>query len=171
MKVPRERAAEVLTMSSDFEEDPVTLEEVAAKAVEDVVAVESGPQKVLPLLQYLDRKQKKYADGRTNESYVEIVRNRTRAKVVVTAEVAGVSQQKQSTKHFRRDRLRKLRSEDIQSKSARVLEEEDEEEVERAKCASVDLLSRQEACRTAYDAKTLKVDELSAAAKKTEHEY
>lgn len=46
MKVPREWAAEVLTMSSDTKEDPVALEEVAAKAVEDVAAAESGPQKV-----------------------------------------------------------------------------------------------------------------------------
>ncbi|OAE25008.1 hypothetical protein AXG93_523s1120 [Marchantia polymorpha subsp. ruderalis] len=88
-------------------------EKVAAKAVEDVATVESGPQKlistkystetvnletseepsaeetqssvfgatdvlcvqVLPLLQYLNRKRKKYANARTNESYVDIMRN------------------------------------------------------------------------------------------------
>ncbi|OAE22206.1 hypothetical protein AXG93_1248s1000 [Marchantia polymorpha subsp. ruderalis] len=47
MKVPREQVAEVLTMYSDTEEDPVALEEVAAKAVEDVAVAESGPQKVI----------------------------------------------------------------------------------------------------------------------------
>ncbi|OAE19891.1 hypothetical protein AXG93_1130s1440 [Marchantia polymorpha subsp. ruderalis] len=46
MKVPRERLAEVLTMSSDTKEKPVALEEVAAKAVEDVAIVKNGPQKV-----------------------------------------------------------------------------------------------------------------------------
>lgn len=46
---------------------------------------------VLPLLQYLDRKREKYAEDRTNQSYVEIVRNRTRIKVAVAvaAEVAA----------------------------------------------------------------------------------
>lgn len=45
------------------------------------------------------------------------------------------------------------------------------EDVKRAKCVNVDLLSRLEACRTAYDAESLKVDELSAAAKEKEQEY
>ncbi|OAE21092.1 hypothetical protein AXG93_3661s1170 [Marchantia polymorpha subsp. ruderalis] len=45
-KEPQDQAAEVLTVFSDTEEDPVALEEVAAKAVEDVAAAESGPQKV-----------------------------------------------------------------------------------------------------------------------------
>lgn len=43
--------------------------------------------------------------------------------------------------------------------------------MERGKCASVDLLKRLEACRTAYDAESLKVDEFSAAAKEKEQEY
>ncbi|OAE30476.1 hypothetical protein AXG93_942s1190 [Marchantia polymorpha subsp. ruderalis] len=42
---PRAEAAEVLTVSSDTKEDPVALEEVAAKAVEDVAAAEGEPQK------------------------------------------------------------------------------------------------------------------------------
>lgn len=44
------------------------------------------------------------------------------------------------------------------------------EDVERAKCVTVDLMSRLEACRTAYNAKSLRVDELTAAAEK-EQEY
>ncbi|OAE32870.1 hypothetical protein AXG93_3052s1000 [Marchantia polymorpha subsp. ruderalis] len=40
-------AGEVLTVSSNTEENPVALEEVAAKAVEDVAATESGLQKVI----------------------------------------------------------------------------------------------------------------------------
>lgn len=41
MRVPRERAAEVLIVSSDTEEDSVALEEVAAMFVEDMAATES----------------------------------------------------------------------------------------------------------------------------------
>lgn len=46
MKAPQERAAEVLRMSSNTEKYPMALEEVAAKAIEDVEAVECGPHKV-----------------------------------------------------------------------------------------------------------------------------
>ncbi|OAE27041.1 hypothetical protein AXG93_3101s1000 [Marchantia polymorpha subsp. ruderalis] len=45
------------------------------------------------------------------------------------------------------------------------------EDVERAKCASVDLMKRLEACRTAYDTESLKVDELQAAAEEKKLEY
>lgn len=40
---PRDQAAEVMTVSSDTEENLVALEEVAARAVEDVAAAESEP--------------------------------------------------------------------------------------------------------------------------------
>lgn len=43
---PRDQAAEVLTVSSETKEDLLALEEVAAKAVEDVAAAESELQKV-----------------------------------------------------------------------------------------------------------------------------
>ncbi|OAE31812.1 hypothetical protein AXG93_1838s1220 [Marchantia polymorpha subsp. ruderalis] len=46
MKTYRERTAEVLAVSSDIEEDPLALEEVVAKAVEDVGVAEGEPQKV-----------------------------------------------------------------------------------------------------------------------------
>ncbi|OAE29585.1 hypothetical protein AXG93_4003s1060 [Marchantia polymorpha subsp. ruderalis] len=42
---PRAEAAELLSVYSDTEEDPVALEEVAAKAVEDMAAAECEPQK------------------------------------------------------------------------------------------------------------------------------
>ncbi|OAE26166.1 hypothetical protein AXG93_3841s1030 [Marchantia polymorpha subsp. ruderalis] len=45
------------------------------------------------------------------------------------------------------------------------------EEVERAKCVTVNLLSRLEACRPAYNAESLRVDELTAAEEKKEQEY
>ncbi|OAE27501.1 hypothetical protein AXG93_4610s1000 [Marchantia polymorpha subsp. ruderalis] len=79
----RAEAAEVLTVSSHTEKDPVALEEVAAKAMEAVVVL---------LLQYLDRKREKYAEGNLSESYVEIVRNRMRVKRELALEVADKEQ-------------------------------------------------------------------------------
>lgn len=43
--------------------------------------------------------------------------------------------------------------------------------MEIAKCANVDLLSRMEACSIAYDAESLKVNELWASAKEKKQEY
>ncbi|OAE20450.1 hypothetical protein AXG93_383s1000 [Marchantia polymorpha subsp. ruderalis] len=209
MRAPQERAAEVLTVSSDIEKDPVALEEVAAKAVEDVKAAECGSQKVasprtstktviletgeepseeeaqsqvlgaadvlcvqvLLLLQYLNRKQEKYADASTNVSYVEIVRNQTRTKVVMTAEVAAKECKTQTTE-ARYQALHKRLTEEVEKRRhSREVCEGLREDVERAKCASVDLLKRLEACRTTYDAKSLKVDELLAITEKKEQEY
>ncbi|OAE31499.1 hypothetical protein AXG93_4130s1010 [Marchantia polymorpha subsp. ruderalis] len=45
------------------------------------------------------------------------------------------------------------------------------EDLKRAKCDSVDLLKRLEACQTAYDAESLKVSELQAAAEEAKREY
>lgn len=47
MKTPLERPAEVLTMSSNIEDDPVALEKVFERAVEDVGGEACGPQKVM----------------------------------------------------------------------------------------------------------------------------
>ncbi|OAE34088.1 hypothetical protein AXG93_2891s1120 [Marchantia polymorpha subsp. ruderalis] len=52
---------------------------------------------VLPLLQYLDRKREKYVEGSSNETYVEIVRNRTQIKVELAAEVAAKERSSQPT--------------------------------------------------------------------------
>ncbi|OAE30128.1 hypothetical protein AXG93_3343s1000 [Marchantia polymorpha subsp. ruderalis] len=101
MKVPRERAAKILTMSSDTDEDPMALEEVAAKAVEDVAAAESGLLKIASPWTSID--------------------------TVILETGTSV--------------------------------------------ALVPRLETLEACRTAYDAESLKVDELSAAAKEKEQEY
>ncbi|OAE31163.1 hypothetical protein AXG93_3617s1020 [Marchantia polymorpha subsp. ruderalis] len=139
LKVPREHAAEVLTMFSDIEEDPMALEEVAAKAVEDVTAAES-------------------------------VRNRTQTKVAVAAEVATKERRSQPTEAKCQALQKRLTAEVEKRRKAEQVGEDLREDVERAKCASVDLLKRLEACRIAYDAESLKLDELSAAAKKKEHE-
>ncbi|OAE35114.1 hypothetical protein AXG93_672s1000 [Marchantia polymorpha subsp. ruderalis] len=158
-------------MSSDTEKDPVALEEIAVKAVEDVGAAESDPQKELLLLQYLDRKQEKYAEGRTNESYVEIVRNRTRIKVAVMAEVAAKECRSQPTEAKYQALQKRLYEEVEKRRKAEQVSNGLCEDVERAKCASVDLLKRLEAYRTAYDAESLKVDELLGAAKKKKPDY
>lgn len=52
---------------------------------------------VLPLLQYLDRKREKYAGATTNGSYVELVRNMTRAKVAATSVATAKEQYNQAT--------------------------------------------------------------------------
>ncbi|OAE23106.1 hypothetical protein AXG93_2403s1000 [Marchantia polymorpha subsp. ruderalis] len=76
----------------------MALDEVAAKVVEDVCVAKCEPQKVASpqtftgiviLKTYLDKKQEKYAEATIPGSYVEIVRNRTRIKVVAAIEVAA----------------------------------------------------------------------------------
>lgn len=52
---------------------------------------------VLQLLQSLDSKRGKYAGTTNNRSYVELVRNRTRAKVEVTSAALAKEQQFQET--------------------------------------------------------------------------
>lgn len=126
---------------------------------------------VLPLLQYLDQKREKYADARTNESYVDIVRSRTRTKVAVAVQVAAKERKSQPTE-VRYHALQKRLAEEVEKRrQSEQVYESLREDVERVKCASVELLKRLEACRTAYDAKSLKVDELSVVALKKEQEY
>ncbi|OAE18260.1 hypothetical protein AXG93_723s1120 [Marchantia polymorpha subsp. ruderalis] len=84
MMVPLEKPYEVLAVSSDTEEDHLALEKVAERAVEDVV---------LLLLHYLDRKRDKHAETTNNGSYMELVRNRTRAKVAATSAAVVKEQQ------------------------------------------------------------------------------
>ncbi|OAE21824.1 hypothetical protein AXG93_1855s1050 [Marchantia polymorpha subsp. ruderalis] len=168
---PRDQAAEVLTVSSETKQDLLALKEVAAKAVEDVAAAESEPQKVLPLLQYLDRKRKKYAEGNPSESYVEIVRNRTRIKQELAVEVAAKERRSQPTEAKYHALQRKLTKEVEKRRKVEQASDSLPKYVERAKCACVDLLKRLEACRTAYDAEALKVDELQTDAEEAKREY
>ncbi|OAE32794.1 hypothetical protein AXG93_4893s1000 [Marchantia polymorpha subsp. ruderalis] len=82
-KVPLKKPAEVLTVSSDTEEDPVALEKVAERVVEgaSITSVQRG----------------KYAGTINNGSFVEQVRNRTRAKVATTSAPAAKERQLQET--------------------------------------------------------------------------
>lgn len=45
-------------------------------------------ERIIPLLRYLDVKMAKYAELAIADSYVELIRSRTRAKVATSAEVA-----------------------------------------------------------------------------------
>ncbi|OAE29102.1 hypothetical protein AXG93_3678s1090 [Marchantia polymorpha subsp. ruderalis] len=71
---------------------------------------------VLPLLQYLNRKWEKYAEGNLSESYVEIVRNRTRVKREVALEVAAKERRSQPTEAKYQALQRKLRGDGRRSK-------------------------------------------------------
>lgn len=101
---------------------------------------------------------------------MEIVRNKTRIKVAAAAEVAVKERRSQSTE-ARYQVLQKKLTEEVEKLRYSVLCEGLREDVERAKCVTVDLLKRLEACRTAYDAKSMRVDELTAIAEKKEQEY
>lgn len=126
---------------------------------------------VLPLLQYLDQKREKYVEGNPSESFVEIVRNQTQIKRELAVEVAAKERRSEPTEAKYQALQRKL-SEEVE-KRRKVEQASDNlcEDVERAKCASVDLMKRLEACRTAYDTESLKVDELQAAAEEKKLEY
>ncbi|OAE23326.1 hypothetical protein AXG93_1164s1000 [Marchantia polymorpha subsp. ruderalis] len=188
--------------------NPAALEEVVAKAVDDVGGVACGPQKVvtsrtsigtvtletgeepsaeeaqsqalsvanilcvhvLSLLQYLNRKREKCANATTTRFCVEIVCNRTRTKVAAVVAVA-VKERKSKSTDARYQVLQKRLSKEVDKR--RYSEKASEglrEDVESAKCVIVELMSRLEACRFAYNAESLRVDELTAATEKKEQE-
>ncbi|OAE22906.1 hypothetical protein AXG93_557s1050 [Marchantia polymorpha subsp. ruderalis] len=155
----------------DTEEDLVALEKVAERVIEDVVGETFAPQKVLPLLQYFDRKREKYARTTTNGSYVELVHNRTRAKVAATFAVAAKERQIQE-KEAKYEVLQKRLAEEV--KKQRYWEKTCEglrEDIENAKYATVDLRNRLEASRTVYNAESQRIDKLTTASKKEELEH
>lgn len=102
---------------------------------------------------------------------MEIIRNRTRTKVAADAEVAAKERKSQLTK-ARYQALQKRLAEEVEKqRHSEEVCEDLREDVERSKCATVDLLKRLKACRTAYDAESLRVDKLSAIAETKEQEY
>ncbi|OAE32621.1 hypothetical protein AXG93_4293s1010 [Marchantia polymorpha subsp. ruderalis] len=108
---------------------------------------------VLLLLQYLNRKRGKYAGTTINVSYVELVRNRTRAKVAATSAAASKESQTPETKAKYEVLWKRLTKE---VKKRRYLEKTYEglrEDIENAKCATIDLWNRLEASRTVYNTK------------------
>ncbi|OAE29707.1 hypothetical protein AXG93_3884s1000 [Marchantia polymorpha subsp. ruderalis] len=156
---PRDQVAEVLTVSSDTKEEPVALEEVAAKAVEDLAAAKSGPQKVTS--------PRTSTDTVILEKGEEPSTEETQSSALGAADVLSVQPMEAKYEAFQR----KLSEEVEKRRKAEQVIDNLPEDVERAKCASVDLLKRLEACRTAYDAKSLKIDELQAAAEEKKREY
>ncbi|OAE25287.1 hypothetical protein AXG93_4620s1000 [Marchantia polymorpha subsp. ruderalis] len=83
VRVSLEKPAEILVVLSDTKEYLVALKKIA--------------ERVIPLLKYLDTKLGKYAGTTNNGSYVELVRNRTRAKVAATSAAASKERQLQET--------------------------------------------------------------------------
>ncbi|OAE33889.1 hypothetical protein AXG93_3037s1120 [Marchantia polymorpha subsp. ruderalis] len=161
MKAPLERPVEVLAVSSDTKEDSMAVEKVAERVVEDVV---------LPLLRYLNPKRGKYAETTTNESYVELVRNRTQAKVAATSVAAAKERQTQETE-AKYEVLRKRLVEEVEKwRYSEKTCEGFREDIENVKCVTVDL-RRLEASRIAYNAKSRRFDELTVASEKKEHEH
>ncbi|OAE29273.1 hypothetical protein AXG93_3114s1160 [Marchantia polymorpha subsp. ruderalis] len=102
---------------------------------------------------------------------MEIVRNRTQIKRELAVELAAKEQRSQPTEAKYQALKRKLSEEVEKQQKAEQVGDSLCEDVERAKCASVDLLKRLEACRTAYNTESLKVDELHAAAEEKKGEY
>ncbi|OAE22462.1 hypothetical protein AXG93_3348s1200 [Marchantia polymorpha subsp. ruderalis] len=130
--------------------------------------VPPGRDKVLPLVQYLDRKRGKYIGTTTNGSYVELVRNRIRATVAATSAATAKERQTQEIE-VKYEVLRKRLAEEVEKrryseKTCQVLRED----IENAKCATVDLRNRLEASRTAYKAESQRVDERMVASEKKE---
>lgn len=204
MRVPLEKPVEVMTVSSNTEEDLVALEKIAEKVVKDIVEDTAAPQKmvspltptgtviletdedslaeeiqsqvfnaadvlcgqVIPLLRYLDNEHGKYAGTTNNGSYVELVRNRTQAKVAATSATTAQEQNLDEV-DAKYEVLRKRLAEEVEL--GRFLEKTCEsfrEDIEFARCATVDLQSRLEASRTAFNAESRRVDELTAASEK-----
>lgn len=126
---------------------------------------------VLLLLQYLNWKREKYARATITGSYVEIICNSTRTKVAAASAIAVKERYSQSTEakyQVLQKRLAgKVEKRTYSEKACEGLRED----VERAKCVTVERLSRLEACQTAYNVESLRVDELTAAAEKKEQEF
>ncbi|OAE20095.1 hypothetical protein AXG93_2611s1020 [Marchantia polymorpha subsp. ruderalis] len=176
-KGPRVEAGEVLLVSSDSEEDPVVLGEEAAKVVEDVAAAEGESQKATsPRTSTITIILEKGEEPSTEEAQSAVL------DAVEVLSVQVLPCYSTSTRSGRRTKESADRSE-VPGTPEEMTEEVERrrkaeqasdslhEDMERAKCASVDLLKRLEACQTAYDAASLKEDELQAAAEEAKREY
>ncbi|OAE18801.1 hypothetical protein AXG93_4095s1000 [Marchantia polymorpha subsp. ruderalis] len=75
----------------------------------------------------------------------------------MAVEVAAKERRSQPTKAKYQALQRKLSEEVEKRRKGEQASDSLRDDVERAKCASVDLLKRFEACRTAYDAQSLKI--------------
>lgn len=84
----------------------------------------------------LDRKRKKYVEGNPNESYVEIVRNRTQIKRELAVEVAAKKRRSQPTEAKYQALQRKLTEEVKKRRKVEQGNDSLRRDVERAKCAA-----------------------------------
>ncbi|OAE21683.1 hypothetical protein AXG93_4170s1240 [Marchantia polymorpha subsp. ruderalis] len=135
----KEKGKAVMTVEVPPRQDEVSLASIMMKTPLKRTA------EVFSLLQYLDRKREKYAKATTNGSYLELVHNRTRTKVIAASVDAVKERQNQST--------------------------EAEYQVLRKRLAKEVEKQRLEACWTAYNVESLRLDELTAASQKKEQEY
>ncbi|OAE18943.1 hypothetical protein AXG93_1976s1500 [Marchantia polymorpha subsp. ruderalis] len=171
-----------LQSSPSAEEDPVALEEVAAKAVEDVEAAESEPQKVASprtsigtVILETDEAQSpdlsavdvlcmqvlpllQYLD-RKREKYAKGSTIKSYVEVVCSRTRAKVAVTAEVAAKKRRSQLTESKYQALHRRLA--------EEVEKQRTLEKSL----EASRTAYDAEALRVDELVATVEKKEWEY
>ncbi|OAE28145.1 hypothetical protein AXG93_638s1340 [Marchantia polymorpha subsp. ruderalis] len=113
----------------------------------------------------------KYAGVIINGSYVEIALKRTRTDVATASAVVVKERKNQSTK-AKYQVLQKSLAEEVEKwRYSEKACEGLREDVERAKCVTMNLLSRLESCLTAYNVESLRMDELTATAEKKEQEY
>ncbi|OAE22126.1 hypothetical protein AXG93_1175s1360 [Marchantia polymorpha subsp. ruderalis] len=90
----------------------------------------------------------------------------------VVARAVGVKERQDQSTEVKYQILQKRLAKEVEKQRYSEKACEDlRENVEKAKCVTVDLLSRLEVCQTAYNAKSLRVDELTASAEKKEQEY
>ncbi|OAE28922.1 hypothetical protein AXG93_1981s1000 [Marchantia polymorpha subsp. ruderalis] len=189
MRVPVEKPAEVLVVSSDIEKDPMALEKIAERVVEDIVKKIAASQKVMspqtstgtviletsedplaeeiqsqglnaadvlcgqviPLLRYFDSKLEKYA-GTTTRSYVELVRNKTRAKMAATSAEPTKERQLQETEAKYKVLWKRLVEEVELRRYSEKTSEDLCEYIEVTMCATANLRDTLEASRVELEA-------------------
>ncbi|OAE26578.1 hypothetical protein AXG93_269s1030 [Marchantia polymorpha subsp. ruderalis] len=160
MKAPLERP--VLAVSSDTEEDPVALEKVAERVVEDVVGEAFAPQKVVSPRTSIRTVILEPGENPSAEETQSL-----RAKVAALPQLQQ-RKSKQET-HAKYEVFQKRLAEEV--KKRRYSEKTCEglrEDIENAKCAIVDLQNRLEASRTANNVELQRVDELTTVLEKKE---
>ncbi|OAE23317.1 hypothetical protein AXG93_3390s1020 [Marchantia polymorpha subsp. ruderalis] len=164
MKTPFKRLDEVLAMSSDNEEELVALKKVVERAVEDV-----GGE--IASVTLVSRQQAWEVCSCTNGSCVELVRNRTRAKVAATFTATAKERQDQATEAKYKVLWKRLAEKVEKRRYSKKTFEGLREDIENAKCATVHLWNRPEAFRIAYNAELQRVDEMTASSEKKQHEH
>ncbi|OAE32243.1 hypothetical protein AXG93_1089s1080 [Marchantia polymorpha subsp. ruderalis] len=167
MNTPLERIAKVLVVSSDIEKDLVFMEIVIEKAIENAGGEAYGPQKVGSPRTSTGRVILETGeDPSTQEAQLQ---DADKGDNDFCGYSEGTAEHAPEAKY---EVLRKRQDEEVEKRRySKKACEGLREDVEKAKCVTVDLLSRLEASWTAYNVETLRVDELTATLKKKDQEY